>query len=399
MAKANISGNFNMTATTLAGLEDVLAAELEALDMEYIKVGTRAVTFSGNLRQMYEANVWCRTAIRILKPIRNFKARDEDDLYAQVQKIKWSDYLNLEQTFAINAAVSHSTFEHSLFVSQLTKDAIVDQFRKATGKRPSVDTVRPDLRINLHMHENMVTLSLDASGDSLHRRGYRLQTNVAPLNEVLAAGLIELSGWDKKSPFIDPMCGSGTILIEAAMMAQNIAPGLYRRDPYGFESWKDFNKDLFNMVLDTAEAKARQQPQAPVIGYDIDADYVQAARNNIENTGLEDVIKIEQADFFETTAPADQGILVMNPPYNERILSDDINLLYKNIGDTLKNNYQGFDAFVFTGNLEAAKHVGLKATRRVPLFNGPIECRLLKYELYKGSRRPTTDTSEEENRN
>lgn len=382
-----------MTATTLAGLEQVLAAELEALDVEYIKIGTRAVTFSGNQRQMYEANLWCRTAIRILKPIRNFKARDENDLYAQVQKVNWSDYLSLDQTFAINAAVSHSTFEHSLFVSQLTKDAIVDQFRKKTGQRPSVDTVRPDLRINLHMHENMVTLSLDSSGDSLHRRGYRLQTNVAPLNEVLAAGLIALSGWDKKSTFIDPMCGSGTILIEAAMMAQNIAPGLYRRDPYGFESWKDFNKDLFEMVWKTAEAKERQQPQATILGYDIDSDYIQAAQNNIDNTGLADVIKVQEADFFATTAPSDSGVIVMNPPYNERILSDDINLLYKNIGDTLKKNYQGFDAFVFTGNLEAAKNVGLKAARRIPLFNGPIECRLLKYELYGGSRRPTNSTS------
>lgn len=394
--KPNPHGNFNMTATTLAGLEQVLAAELEALDVEYIKIGTRAVTFSGNQRQMYEANMWCRTAIRILKPIRNFKARDEDDLYAQVQKVNWSEYLSLDQTFAINAAVSHSTFEHSLFVSQLTKDAIVDQFRKATGQRPSVDTVRPDLRINLHMHENMVTLSLDSSGDSLHRRGYRLQTNVAPLNEVLAAGIVALSGWDRKSTFIDPMCGSGTILIEAAMIAQNIAPGLYRRDPYGFESWKDFNKEMFEMVLNTAEAKAKQQSQAPVIGYDIDADYVQAARNNIENTGLEDVIKIEEADFFQTKAPADHGVLVMNPPYNERILSDDINLLYKNIGDTLKNNYQGFDAFVFTGNLDAAKNVGLRASRRTPLFNGPIDCRLLKYELYRGSRKHTSETTTEE---
>jgi putative N6-adenine-specific DNA methylase len=390
--KTNPNGNFNMTATTLAGLEQVLAAELEALDVEYIKVGTRAVTFSGNQRQMYEANLWCRTAIRILKPIRNFKARDEKDLYAQVQKINWSEYLSLDQTFAINAAVSHSTFEHSLFVSQLTKDAIVDQFRKATGQRPSVDTIRPDLRINLHMHENMVTLSLDSSGDSLHRRGYRLQTNVAPLNEVLAAGIIELSGWDKKSTFIDPMCGSGTFLIEAAMMAQNIAPGLYRRDPYGFESWKDFNQNLFEMVMQTAEAKVREHAQAPIIGYDIDQDYIQAAMNNIENAGLEHVIKVEEADFFNTNAPAEQGVVIMNPPYNERIVSDDINLLYKNIGDTLKQSYQGFDAYVFTGNLDAAKNVGLRAARRIPLFNGPIDCRLLKYELYSGSRRHSTDS-------
>ncbi|GAB3203271.1 putative N6-adenine-specific DNA methylase [Pontibacter aydingkolensis] len=387
MAKQKHNENFNIIATTLSGLEEVLAAELRDLDMEYIKVGNRAVSCSGNLRQLYEANLWCRTAIRILKPIKNFKARDEKDLYEQVQKINWADIFDLEQTFAIDAVVSHSTFEHSLFVAQLTKDAIVDQFRKKTGERPSVDRIRPDFRINLHMHENMVTLSLDSSGDSLHRRGYRLQTNVAPLNEVLAAGIVALSGWDKKSTFIDPMCGSGTFLIEAAMMAQNMAPGLFRRDPFGFENWKDYNEQLFEMVWNTAEAKERKTPQAEIIGYDIDPDYIEAARTNIANAGLQDVIKIEEANFFETNAPAEQGVLVMNPPYNERIQSDDINLLYKNIGDTLKNNYQGFDAFVFTGNLEAAKSIGLRTSRRTPLYNGPIDCRLLKYELYRGSRR------------
>lgn len=393
MAKAKPNGNFNITVTTLAGLEEVLAEELRALDLEYIKIGTRAVTCSGNLRQMYEANLWCRTAIRVLKPFRNFKARDEKDLYAQVQKIDWSEYLDLDQTFAISAAVSHSTFEHSLYVAQLTKDAIVDQFRKEIGRRPSVDKVHADVRFNLHMHENMVTLSMDSSGDSLHRRGYRLQTNVAPLNEVLAAGIIELTGWDRKSPFIDPMCGSGTFLIEAAMMAQNIAPGLYRRDPYGFESWKDYDAGLFEMLWKTAEAKASFDPKAAIIGYDIDPDYVQAARNNIENAGLENIIKVEEADFFKTEAPAAPGVVVMNPPYNERIISEDIDLLYKNIGDTLKNNYQGYDAFVFTGNLEAAKNVGLRASRRTPLYNGPIDCRLLKYELYRGSRRGGDDNA------
>ena len=387
MAKQKSNGNFNMIATTLSGLEEVLAEELRALDVEYIKVGNRAVTFSGNQRQLYEANLWCRTAIRILKPIRNFKARNEKDLYEQVQKTNWAEIMDLEQTFAIDAVVSHSTFEHSLFVAQLTKDAIVDQFRKATGERPSVDRIRPDVRLNLHMHENIVTLSLDSSGDSLHRRGYRLQTNVAPLNEVLAAGIIGLSGWDRKSTFVDPMCGSGTFLIEAALMAQNIAPGIFRRDPFGFESWKDYNEELFKMVWKTAEAKEKREPQASIIGYDIDADYVAAARKNIENAGWEQVIKVEQADFFQTNAPTEQGVLVMNPPYNERIVSDDINELYKQIGDTLKNNYQGFDAFVFTGNLEAAKNIGLRTSRRVPLYNGAIECRLLKYELYRGSRK------------
>ncbi len=365
----------------------MLAEELRTLDMDFIKVGNRAVTCSGNLRQLYEANLWCRTAIRILKPFRTFKARDEKNLYEQVQKIDWSEFLDVDQTFAISAAISHSTFEHSLYVAQLTKDAIVDQFRKNTGRRPSVDLVHPDIRLNLHMHENQVTLSLDSSGDSLHRRGYRLQTNVAPLNEVLAAGIISLTNWDRKSPFIDPMCGSGTLLIEAAMMAQNIAPGLYRRDPYGFEKWKDYDPKLFEMLWKTAEAKASFDPKATILGYDIDPDYVAAAMTNIENAGLENVIRVEEADFFKTEALPEPGVVVMNPPYNERILSDDINELYKSIGDTLKNAYQGYDAFVLTGNLEAAKNVGLRTSRRTPLFNGPIDCRLLKYELYRGSRR------------
>lgn len=387
MAKKPQNENFNIYATTLAGLEEVLAEELRALDMEYVKVGNRVVTCSGNMRQLYEANLWCRTAIRILKPIRTFKARDEKDLYEQVQKTDWSEFLDPNMTFAIDSVVSHSTFEHSLYIAQLTKDAIVDQFRAKTGERPSIDKIRPDVRLNLHMHENIVTLSLDSSGDSLHRRGYRLQTNVAPLNEVLAAGLLALSGWDKKSTLIDPMCGSGTILIEAALMAQNIAPGLFRRDPFGFEKWKDYNEALFEMVWNTAEAKEKRTPQANIIGYDLDADYIEAAWGNIENAGLQNLIKVEQANFFDTKAPSESGVLVMNPPYNERILSDDINELYKNIGDTLKQNYQGYDAFVFTGNLEAAKNVGLRTSRRVPLYNGSIECRLLKYELYRGSRK------------
>ncbi|GHA61247.1 THUMP domain-containing class I SAM-dependent RNA methyltransferase [Pontibacter akesuensis] len=396
MAKKNQTENFNITVTTLTGLEEILAEELQALDMEFIKVGNRAVTCSGNQRQLYEANLWCRTAIRVLKPIYQFKARDEKNLYEQVQKINWADILDVSMTFAIDAVVSHSTFEHSLYVSQLTKDAIVDQFRNKTGERPSVDRIRPDVRLNLHMHENLVTLSLDSSGDSLHRRGYRLQTNVAPLNEVLAAGIIGLSGWDKKSPFVDPMCGSGTLLIEAAMMAQNIAPGLYRRDPYGFEKWKDYNEDLLKMVWTTAEAKAKDAPQAQILGYDLDADYIDAALGNIENAGLEHVIQVKQADFFETTAPSAEGVVVMNPPYNERIQSDDINELYKNIGDTLKKNYQGYDAFVLTGNLDAAKNVGLRTSRRIPLYNGSIECRLLKYELYRGSRKGGESKAETE---
>jgi putative N6-adenine-specific DNA methylase len=282
--------------------------------------------------------------------------------------------------------VSQSTFEHSLYVSQLAKDAIVDQFRKRYGERPSVDVLRPDIRLNLHMHENQVTLSLDSSGDSLHRRGYRLQTNVAPLNEVLAAGLVLLTGWDGKRPFVDPMCGSGTLVAEAAMISRRIAPGLYRKD-FAFMRWKDYDPALYRQVYQEAMSQETAGEGALIIGSDIDKDYLQAARQNLENAELENYVDLQVADIREFIPPEAPGVVVTNPPYGERIIPSDLNNLYRQIGDSLKTNFQGYDAYVFTGNLEAAKHIGLKTSRRIPLYNGKIECRLLKYELYRGSRK------------
>ncbi|GGK71526.1 class I SAM-dependent RNA methyltransferase [Rufibacter glacialis] len=387
MAKSKTSANFNMTATTLAGLEEVLAQELRDLGAQYVKVGVRAVTFSGNQYLLYQANLWCRTAIRILKPFAQFKARDEKELYLKVREQDWSQFLGVNDTFAINAVVARSTFEHSLFVSQLTKDAIVDQFRDKTGQRPSVDVTTPDVRINLHMHENIVTLALDSSGDSLHRRGYRQQTNVAPLNEVLAAGILLLSGWDKRTPLYDPMCGSGTFLAEAAMLAHNIAPGLYRKD-FGFMRWPDYDAALYERVRQDALALEDPTVEVEIFGSDVDPDFVEAAFQNLEYAELEHLVRVKQLDFKEAVKPAEQGMVVMNPPYGERIGEEsEINGLYKMIGDTLKTNFQNWDACLFTGNLEAAKHIGLKPSRRIPLYNGPIECRLFKYELYRGSRR------------
>ncbi|MFB9862503.1 THUMP domain-containing class I SAM-dependent RNA methyltransferase [Rufibacter immobilis] len=387
MAKSKSSANFNMTATTLAGLEEVLAQELRDLGAQYVKPGVRAVTFSGNQYLLYQANLWCRTAIRILKPFAQFKARDEKELYLKVREQDWSRFMGVNDTFAINAVVSRSTFEHSLFVSQLTKDAIVDQFRDKTGQRPSVDVATPDIRINLHMHENIVTLALDSSGDSLHRRGYRQQTNVAPLNEVLAAGILLLSGWDRKSPLYDPMCGSGTLLTEAAMLAHNIAPGVYRRD-FGFMRWPDYDAALYQRVYQDALAQEDADAEVEIFGSDIDPDFVEATFQNLEFAELDQYVRVKELNFKEATKPVDKGILVMNPPYGERIGDEnEINDLYKMIGDTLKSGFQEWDACIFTGNLEAAKHIGLKPSRRIPLYNGPIECRLFKYELYRGSRR------------
>ncbi len=383
-----------MTATTLAGLEEVLAQELRDLGAQYVKVGVRAVTFSGNQYLLYQANICCRTAIRILKPFAQFKARDEKELYMKVREIDWDPYMSLNDTFAINAVVSRSTFEHSLYVSQLTKDAIVDQFREKTGRRPNIDVTTPDVRINLHMHENIVSLALDSSGDSLHRRGYRQQTNVAPLNEVLAAGILLLSGWDKRSPLYDPMCGSGTFLAEAAMIAHNIAPGVYRRD-YGFMRWPDYDAELYKRVYQDAISKEEADVEVDIFGSDVDPDFVEAAFQNMEYAELDQYVRIKELNFKEAVKPSDQGIVVMNPPYGERIGEEsEINGLYKMIGDTLKSNFQDWDACIFTGNLEAAKHIGLKPSRRIPLYNGPIECRLFKYELYRGSKR-VNEPSEE----
>jgi len=379
--------NFKMIATTQFGLEEVLVSELRALGAQDVQLSTRAVEFWGDKQLLYKANIWCRTAIRVLVPFADFYARDEEEMYRQVSRISWHHYLSNDQTFAINAVVSNSTFQHSLFLAQLTKDAIVDQFRRKTGNRPSIDVAQPDIRLNLHMFENKVTLALDASGDSLHRRGYRLQTNVAPLNEVLAAGIIALTGWDKKSPFIDPMCGSGTLLIEAAMLAYNIAPGLYRQQGFGFMSWPDYDQKVYEDLL--AEARSQRLPEAEIdiIGSDIDREYINAARNNITEAQLEDEIRVRVRDIKEAAGTGEPGIVVLNPPYGERLGTDDLNQLYKTIGDTLKSNFSGYDAYVFTGNQEASKNIGLRTSRRIPLYNGPIECRLLKYELYRGSKK------------
>ncbi len=379
-----------LTATTQFGLEEVLAAELSQLGATIDHVGSRAVEFSGDKKLLYNTILWSRTAMRLLRPFADFYAPDERGLYDEVFAIDWSRYIAPGQTFAITAVVNKSSFEHSLYVAQLTKDAIVDQFRERTGERPSIDTRNPDIRIHLRMLENEVILSLDAAGDSLHRRGYRQGTNEAPLNEVLAAGLILLSGWDKKSPLLDPMCGSGTLLTEAGLIAQCIAPGLFHQGKFGFENWPDFDPALWQRVRAEAEAQRIEEPQAYLAGSDLDPRVIDHAAQNIEAAGLDDCIRLSVRDVRDARPPQDQppGLVILNPPYGERIGEEaQMAALYKTIGDALKTNFQGYEAFIFTGNLEAAKAIGLKVSRRIPLFNGPIDCRLLKYELYRGSRR------------
>lgn len=380
----------HLTATTQFGLEELLADELYDLGADITHVGSRAVEFLGDHRLLYETALWSRLAMRLLRPFAAFHAADEKALYREVSRIDWADYLGPGQTFAITAVVNRSTFEHSLFVAQLTKDAIVDQFRARTGSRPSVDTRTPDIRLHLRMSANEVILSLDAAGDSLHRRGYRQHTNEAPLNEVLAAGLVRLAGWDGKRPLIDPMCGSATILTEAGLLAQRMAPGLFHQGKFGFENWYDFDPALWQQVRADAQRQRLTEPQAYLAGSDLDPKTIDLAAANITAAGLEDCIRLAVRDVKNAVPPPNQppGLILTNPPYGERLGQEaDLDALYQTIGNTFKTSFQGYDAFVLTGNLEAAKRIGLKTARRIPLFNGPIDCRLLKYELYGGSRR------------
>jgi 23S rRNA (guanine2445-N2)-methyltransferase / 23S rRNA (guanine2069-N7)-methyltransferase len=313
-------------------------------------------------------------------------------LYDGVQQVDWSRFLDPDRSLAIDPVVWSSFCTHSLFVAQLSKDAIVDQFRERTGRRPSVDRNEPDLRINIHLVENVATVYLDSSGDSLHRRGYRVKTGDAPLGEVLAAGILKLTEWDCQSTLLDPMCGSGTFCIEAALLARNMAPGVTRRW-FGFQSWKDYDRSLRDAVL--AELRRGELPSLPfsIVGSDIDAEAIAMARENARRAGVAADIRFETVNAECCQGPTPTGTLVMNPPYDERLKVDRIASLYRRIGDTFKQRFAGYTAWVFTGNLDAAKQIGLRPSRKVRLFNGPIECRLLRFDLYRGTRRMPSDAA------
>ena len=377
--------NFKMVAKTLFGFEDLLANELKQLGALNIVKGMRMVSFEGDNGFMYKANLACRTAIKILKPIYLFKAINEEELYKGIRKMDWSQYLSVDQTLALDATVFSDYFNHSKYVSLKAKDAIVDQFRDNTGVRPSVDTDLPDLRINIHIHQDEVTVSLDSSGNSLHQRGYRLSTNIAPINEVLAAGLLLLSGWDGQSHFLDPMCGSGTILVEAAMIACNIPCNLNRAE-FAFERWADWDKDLFLLIRDSLLKKTREFHYT-IQGYDLESSAIRKAQENIENANLEEYINVSQKDFFETEKKVEGPLhIVFNPPYDERI-SIETEDFYEDIGNVLKQHYAGTKAWFITANLEGLKYVGLRPSVKIKLMNGNLEARLVKYEMYAGSKK------------
>lgn len=373
--------DFKMIATTFFGLEEVLAGELLKLGATNVDVHNRAVSFYGDDGFLYKANICLRTALRILKPITTAIVRNEDELYDEVNRIDWTRYMNVDQTLAVTAVLNTDNFNHNHYVGQKCKDAIVDQFRDKMGKRPSVDKENPDFSLYVFIFKDEVNLMLDSTGIPLYKRGYRTDTNLAPLNEVLAAGMVLLSGWDGRTPLYDPMCGAGTILIEAALIAANVPPG-YFRESYCFKKWPGFNEELYNTVYESCVNKINDR--APdIIGTDISPNVIKKAKENAASANVEDMVRFRQADFFETTFGLEkQYTIITNPPYGERMNKDELFDLYKKMGDTLKHKYKGSSAWVISSNMEAFKHVGLKTSRKIPLFNGGLECRFCKYELY-----------------
>lgn len=366
------------------GLEPVLAKELTQLGANDVQIGRRMVSFTGDKAMMYRANLQLHTAIRILKPIKHFKARSADDVYEEVKKIDWSDYIGEDKTFAVDSVVFSDEFRHSKFVSYKVKDAIVDQFRERTGKRPNISVANPDIRLNMHIAEDKCTLSLDSSGESLHRRGYRQESVEAPLNEVLAAGMILMTGWKGGTDFYDPMCGSGTLLIEAALIARNMAPGLFRKE-FAFEKWPDFDAELFDDIYN--DDSEEREFTHHIYGYDVDVKAVNTARLNVKAAGLTKDITVEEADFKDFQQPKNKAIMVTNPPYGERISTPDLLGTYKMIGERLKHQFQGNDAWVLSYREECFDQIGLKPSIKIPLYNGSLECEFRKYQMFDGKLR------------
>lgn len=369
----------------MEGLEDVLSQELTNLGATNIVKVKRAVLFSGDLRLMYVANLNLRTALRILWVMHEFDVRNENDLYDFVKKIEWEKYMSIEDTLAVDSVANSDKFRHANYVALKTKDAIVDRFRELTGERPSINVKDPSLRVNVHIRGDKATISLDSSGFSLHMRGYRTAQVDAPLNEVLAAGMILLSGWDKNTPFTDPMCGSGTLLCEAAFFALNLPPHVSGR-VFGFMRWRNFDSDLWESVRHAAYTGHRKQVSVSIKGFDISQKALQISKQNIEKAGLSSLITLEKCDFFYHEDLNDMFI-IMNPPYDVRIKEEDVESFYKNIGDKLKLSASGSTVWLLSGHLEAVKKLGLRPSRKIHLLNGSIEALFLKYDMYAGSKK------------
>ncbi len=372
---------FELIAKTFMGLEQVLAQELAQLGANNVQIGRRVVTFTGDKEMMYRANFQLRTAIRILKPIAHFKAMSADDMYNEVSKVDWSKYIERGKTFSVDSVVYSDEFTNSRFVTYKVKDAIVDQFRERTGMRPNISVTNPDIRLNIHIAEFDATLSIDSSGESLHRRGYRQESVEAPLNEVLAAGMILMTGWKGETDFIDPMCGSGTLPVEAALIARNISPGVFRKE-FAFEKWSDFDQDLFDEIYnDDSQERVFEHH---IYGYDVDMKCVNTAKINVAAAGLSKYITITRQDFKDFKQPESKSIIIMNPPYGERISTPNLLGTYKMIGERLKHNFIGNEAWILSYREECFRQIGLKPSIKIPLYNGSLECEYRRYQMFDG---------------
>lgn len=369
-------------ATVARSLESIAAAEIESLGAKEVRPDFTGVHFVGDKATLYRVNLWARTIFRVLVPLREFYCPNSDILYQEVQKIFWGEYLQSHQTLAVNCTGSNQKLNHTHYTALQVKNAIVDQQRRESGQRSTIDAKNPDVLVNVHIKQDRCILSLDSSGASLHRRGYRQAMGSAPLKETLAAALLDMAQWDASLPFLDPLCGSGTLPLEAGLKALNIAPGLFRQK-FGFESFPDFDRQLWQMMLTEAKNSRIDELKAPIWGSDRDADVLTQAYGNAVRCGIEHQIQFTQTELASIEAPADSGMIICNPPYGERLgEAQELGALYKTLGDIFKQRFKGWTAFILTGNKELAKKVGLKASRRIPVYNGAIPCTLLKYELY-----------------
>jgi len=377
--------NTTMIAKTLSGLENVLATELTNLGAENVKAQKRAVSFDGDMALMYKANLWCRTALSILKPVFEFTFEGQQQYYDVLRNYPWDELFDVQKTIAINAMAFHSEFTNSHFLAQRTKDAVVDYFMDKTGKRPSVDIDDPQIKLNIFIHQDRCSVSLDSSGAPLFKRGYRRKNVAAPLNEVLGAGLVLLSGWDKQQPFYDPMCGSATFSIEAGMLALNMAPSIFRRN-FSFQHWSEYNPELWEATRQ--EARDLEQKTAPeILAADISNSSMDAARQNLMEAGLLGRVKLEKRDFFQSKPRHEKGVVIINPPYGMRLQNENIKEYYQKMGTTLKHSYSGFKACIISPDKSLTHKIGLKHTSQQMVFNGQIECRFLEYQLYEGTRK------------
>lgn len=374
-----------MKVTTFFGLEEILAKELMQLGGKDITVFKRGVSVVGDLGFLYKANLCLHTALKVIIPITKFTADNEHELYDAIKLIDWERFISNTDSIMIESVLNSEIFTHSQFVSQKIKDGIVDRFREKTGKRPDVDLLHPSFKLYVHIYKNEVSLNLDSSGDPLYKRGYRSDINEAPMKEVLAAGLVKLSGWEKHLLLVDGMCGAGTIAIEAALWANNIPPGYYRNE-FGFMRWRNFDETTYETIFESSINKIKND-KVEIIANDIDAPTIKKAKTNTKNAKVDDVVTCTNESFFDMQPTRQGGVVILNPPYGERLPVEEIEKLYKEIGNKLKKDFKGFNAWVITSSPEAVKSIGLRPSRRIQVYNGSLECRYLKFELYDGSKK------------